>query len=100
MRIVEVEEYLDAKSDDTMMGVREEKDTLSLRFPVVGSRFGKPRWQKKKKKTVGPKSPTTKRETKILFSLHALFLEKEILSPRDTLFVVGACKKKCKYCSG
>lgn len=25
VRIVEVEEYLDAKSDDTMMGVREEK---------------------------------------------------------------------------
>ena len=77
VRIVEVEEYLDAKSDDTMMGVREEKRYSLSSFPrrfALESHDGK-----KKEKTVGSKSPT-KRETKILFSLHTLFLEKEILS--------------------
>ena len=82
VRIVEVEEYLDAKSDDTLsMCERRKKDTLVVVFPSKQSLF----WDaeshdgKKKEKTVGPKSPT-KRETKILFSLHTLFLEKEILS--------------------
>ena len=47
VRIVEVEAYLDAKSDDTMCMCERKKDTL-VRFPSnVGCR--KPRWQKKRK---------------------------------------------------
>ena len=49
MRIVEVEAYLDAKSDDTLMCERRKKDTLvSPQRPILVRR--KPRWQKKRKK--------------------------------------------------
>jgi hypothetical protein len=75
VRIVEVEAYLDAKSDDTMMCERRKKDTLvspQRRFWYAESHDGK-----KKEKTVGSKSPK-----KLVFSP---VLEKDFVSC-DTLF--------------
>ena len=67
------EEYLDAKSDDTLMCLRRKKDTL-VRFPYSGTQKAT---MAKKRKNGGPKSPK-----KFVFSL---VLEKDFVS-RDTLF--------------
>ena len=75
------EEYLDAKSDDTLDVLFETEKRYSRcgfpskQRPILGRR--KPRWQKKEKNG-GPKSPK-----KIVFSL---VLEKEDFVSRDTLF--------------
>ena len=100
VRIVEVEEYLDAKSDDTMMGVREEKRYSLSSFPRRRFvRFGKPRWQKKRKKRSVQNRPQNERR-KFCFLSTLCFWKRRFCLSRDTLFVVGACKKKSKYCSG
>jgi len=81
VRIVEVEEYFDAKSDDTIVYVREEKRYCrSSFFPPQKQRlfsYAESHDGKKKEKTVGSKSPK-----KLVFSP---VLEKDFVSC-DTLF--------------
>lgn len=76
MRIVEVEAYLDAKSDDTLMCERRKKDTL-VSLPKALLWYAESHDGKKKEKTVGSKSPK-----KLVFSP---VLEKDFVSC-DTLF--------------
>ena len=56
MRIVEVEAYLDAKSDDTVMCERRKKDTL-VSLPKALLWYAESHDGKKKEKTVGSYSP-------------------------------------------
>ena len=56
VRIVEVEAYLDAKSDDTMMCERRKKDTL-VSLPKALLWYAESHDGKKKEKTVGSYSP-------------------------------------------
>ena len=89
VRIVEVEEYLDAKSDDTRDGIDWKK--RYSRFPLKRSFFlgrRKPRWQKKKKKR-----SRFKIAKKIVLSP---VLEKDFVSC-DTL--LGACRKVIYWCN-
>ncbi len=67
VRIVEVEEYLDAKSDDTRDGIDLEKKILSVSPSKQRLLLGTERHDgKKKEKTVGSKSP--KKRENFVFS--------------------------------
>jgi len=84
VRIVEVEEYFDAKSDDTIVYVREEKRYCrSSFFPPQKQRlfsYAESHDGKKKEKTGGSK------RGKILFSLHLFVGQGFCLADEDTLF--------------